>query len=97
MKNQNAITNYPPYQSKCPDYWTVNSNGTCTQPSSNVNNLPSSYNPSRDTKIKSTDVSGPTTGPRIFDFTKYSVCDKKAWAKQWNIEWDGVSNSLAKC
>jgi hypothetical protein len=99
MKNTNAITNYPPYQSKCPDYWGVNADGICSQPSKTavVNNLPRTYNAASDDKLNKATYSGRSDGPYNFDFSKNSICDNMAWSKRWNIQWDGVSNSLAKC
>jgi len=99
MKSQNAITNYPPYQSQCPDYWGVNADGTCQQPASDnrINNLPTSYRAASDDTLNKAKTSGPTIGPYTFDFSKNSICDNMAWTKRWSIQWDGVSNSLAKC
>jgi hypothetical protein len=97
MSNQNKLDAYPPYHSQCPDYWGVNSNGTCsTMPdSSGLNTLPNGYNQddakekARLKKIKVT-ASGSTL---LFDFSGNKLCDNKEWANSRNIEWDGVSNS----
>jgi hypothetical protein len=107
MKQHNRIDVYPPFQSKCPDYWTVNGDGTCTAPSSaigsnSVNALASSYKytPEDDPTLRPKVIVNSASGAglsKTFDFSVNSLCDSKRWATRNRIEWDGVSNSIAKC
>ena len=101
MKYQNHVDVYPPFQSQCPDYWTVNANGTCSQPNAPqnikpLNGLPTTYNASNDIYKSNIVTSGPSNN-LAFDFSGNTLCDNNRWAKKYLIEWDGVSNSIAKC
>ena len=95
MKNQNRIDVYPPHQSKCPDYWSIDSDGLCIANISPIVNGLSSYNINDNTKriLKNATVTN-SGGTYRFDFTKNSVCDNKAWANNYNIQWDGYSNAV---
>ena len=93
MKNKNRIDVYPPFQSQCPDYWGVNTDGTCN-PNTTINRLPNSYNP-KPSDLKKIRIDIP--GGNVHDFSGNSLCDNKKWATQYSIEWDGVSNSIVKC
>ncbi len=35
---------------------------------------------------------GLLTNLKSINFNNMTVCDKKKWAKKWNVNWDGVSN-----
>lgn len=107
MKHHNRVDVYPPFQSQCPDYWSVNADGTCTAPKfGSVNALPSSYtyksgnglgdDPTLKPNVIVNSASNPNL-PKNFDFSVNSLCDNKRWASRNKIEWDGVSNSIAKC
>lgn len=100
MSNQNVVDVYPPYQSQCPDYWTPNSDGKCSQnPSLNKLN---SYDPQSaaekviQNKIKVTTTGSGSDATFLFDFSENKRCDNKSWANTHGIEWDGVSNA-ANC
>jgi hypothetical protein len=101
MTNQTVASIYPPYQSQCPDYWTPNSDGTCSQ-SPSLNKIELTYNPNSPAEIdikKKIIVTTTGTGNSAtykFDFTKNNLCSNREWAKSHSIEWDGVSNA-ANC
>ena len=75
---------FPSTQNLCPDGWTSDGNGFCTQPTSTIspNRLPSS-----------------ATGNTIPDILNATggVCGAQRWASQNKITWDGVSNYNGHC
>jgi len=89
-KNNNQI--YPPTSSKCPDYWTLGSNGvTCRSSGTNEGTITSGG-----TGQVVTGTS-PNFGLNTDDtaFTRHSMtktCGQKRWANMYKVEWDGVSN-----
>ena len=101
MKNTNRIDVYPPFQSQCPDYWSVNTTGSCRAPNfGSVNALSAEYIPRNDPTLKPTVIVDSASNPgfaKNYDFSVNSLCDNKRWAKRNNIAWDGVTNSIANC
>lgn len=95
---------YPPMANTCPDYWTVNDDGTCAIPdinSTNPNrgNLGSS-SISDDRTQTGSYVPGYSSSDGKIDFShsdwaalgKTAICAKKSWVNTNDISWDGVSN-----
>jgi len=90
----NTSKTFPPSASDCPDYWVINSDGSCTVPSG-INKpaeLPSdAYNSGTNTpglsgnSIKFTDAGWKNQGIS-------ELCAKKKWANKYNVLWSGVSN-----
>ena len=97
-KNHDVISiEYPSIQNKCPDNWEVQTDGKCVVNKNNINLGTSSF-------FGNLIASTPTV-PNIIDAIienndKKTVtwkqdalrCDKKKWAIQNGIMWDGVSN-----
>lgn len=96
MGYQNANLIFPPSASTCPDGWTTVAN-SCTIPAGKYS---SRLKPGTSTNYDGyTQAANPadTDGNRgSFDFSNWAICDKKKWANQFNINWDGVSN-YTKC
>ena len=78
MQFQNAGTKFPLHPNVCPDRWGTTDNGlTCNRPGS-INELQNS---------------GYTQSDRTITLSDYpNICDKYKWAKDKNVNWDGVSN-----
>lgn len=74
---------YPPVQSECPDYWTVNEDKTCT----NVKKLGSC----NDAGSHTMDFTTP-------EWTGEDGLTKKCqWAQGCDIVWDGITNNQKAC
>ena len=74
---------YPPVQSQCPDYWTVNKDNTCT----NVKNLGSCTGGGQHNMDFTTE-----------EWTGADGLTKKCqWAKNCDLVWDGVTNNTKAC
>lgn len=101
LQNKNEETIFPEKVSPCPDGWAVTSDGGCTVPAAGHKNLPdesSTFN--YDTKIWN-DTNGSvdstyTNGSTIY-LAETSRCNKKKWAKDNGIIWDGASNYNQDC
>jgi hypothetical protein len=85
----NTSKTFPPSASNCPDYWIVNSDGSCAIPT--ITNVPTTGYSSTDTyglssnSIKFTDAGWKNQGIS-------ELCAKKKWANKYNVLWSGVSN-----
>jgi hypothetical protein len=79
LKNINSNTKFPPWPSKCPDYWEVLDNNQCK----NVYKIGDCKSIEADNIM---DFSEP-----IFQGSKgiYYKCN---WANKCNIPWEGVDN-----
>jgi hypothetical protein len=94
LANKKNTAPFPDYQNTCPDFWTLDTNGTtCKIPTSSINTpapnkaliaIKHDGVTSQDNIISSIDVS---------DDKWVSVCDKSSWAKKAGILWDGVTNN----
>jgi hypothetical protein len=107
MQYQDKSTVFPPISNNCPDFWDVSIDGkSCTIPiDKNVGTL---YDANNNLLI-TTDVKysfpkktpGLNTEKTIISFNddlwssqgKTSVCAHKAWATNYGILWDGVTNN----
>lgn len=109
LQNKKEETIFPEKVSPCPDGWDVDSSGGCTVPAVGHINLP---NDSRifnyDTKIwkrtanaNASVLNGVNTDTLTNAGTIYlaetSRCNKKKWAKDNGIIWDGASNYNQDC
>lgn len=74
---------YPPVQSECPDYWTVNSEGKCV----NEKNLGTCTD---STQHEMDFTTSEWTG-------NDGLTNKCKWARDCNITWDGVTNNTSAC
>jgi hypothetical protein len=99
--NMNNIP-FPDYQNTCPDYWTVstsgNGNNICNPPMSGIN-LPISAKFQGDKpSVNHKGVKMNSSGTKIeyIDINSsnwYSLCDKRDWANNNGILWDGILNN----
>ena len=91
---------FPQYISDCPDYWTNNSDGTCSVVVGNKSvNAPNISEGQRKlgniTVIPPSDLDkeyNPQQLTYIYDFNNSSWCDKRKWAMTNDIFWDGITN-----
>lgn len=94
---------YPPLQSTCPDYWTVDTNGNCIVSSVNIGNvsadklkltkrnggiLPNNYS----STIDSTGAINFNDPGFASSYKLSQTCALRQWSLNNNIEWDGISN-----
>jgi hypothetical protein len=93
---------WPPIESACPDYWTVDSSDPkyCIVPPIDQSTGLVPRNTGSIYKDNSID-SGFSSATRAYDasnkkidFTDpyYTACNKKSWAKKWGVYWDGYTN-----
>tara|TARA_Y100001970_G_C14256189_1_gene875573 strand:- start:9040 stop:9402 length:363 start_codon:yes stop_codon:yes gene_type:complete len=90
LKNVNKDVKFPPIVSECPDYWQNVSpdgeSGLCE----NTNNLGT---------ISDTCSSIPNS--MDFSVAPYvgaeGLCEKKTWANNCNLTWDGITNNSKVC
>lgn len=80
MYNKNSMYIYPPVVPSCPDYWYDESNNINGSRCVNKNKI----------GICDNDVMDFTTSKWI---GKRGLCNKKIWAKNCNIYWEGISNN----
>lgn len=87
MSISNAKQTYPPSIADCPDYYSLDSTGSCkigtnikaSQITCNVENF-------KHDKYKKDGM----------DFTS-GVCAKKMWANKCEVTWDGITNNNDIC
>ena len=107
ISKNNVDTTYPPYVNTCPNYWMADASGNCVIPKETGTtgskvpaiNVPTDPNrpymktygldPS-DTVVNFNDKGWATAG-------KSATCAKKAWATNYGILWDGISNYNGDC
>lgn len=83
VKTQNKVDAvFPPFVSKCPDYWEVVGKDKCR----NVNNLGVCLNPdgTKDSDVMDFDLP-------IFKGKK-GMYYKCSWAQKCKVPWEGISN-----
>ena len=90
-------TLFPPNSNKCPDYWNVNLDGTCTAKVKSDNTylntglltmpLPTLSAPyaTNNNTFDPSDVKWSTSG-------KSTLCAQRDWSLQQGVEWQGISN-----
>jgi len=89
LQNQDKNKAFPTQTSPCPDGWGVSDSGSCVQPSgTHLNKGPSPIDTDSENAIWETDADGSGYKPK----ESATVCDKKAWANENKVHWDGVSN-----
>lgn len=86
MIKANAIGEWPPVISNCPDNWVMDADGkTCK----NLNRMPK------------TSTAGSCSDSLNTSETAYlgqsGLCEKYKWAKTCGINWDGISNNPNVC
>ena len=84
---------FPGITTTCPDYWTINADGTCKRPSATEMNY--------GTVDLSKTPGGTSTSfdPNHSDWSKSGdpICAKKKWANDYGVKWDTVVNSNVAC
>ena len=80
IRNNKYTMKFPPVQSQCPDYWEAQENSTGDQVCFNKKNLGNS-NCAKTMNFNHNPWIG-TDG----------ACNKKKWAENCNIVWDGITN-----
>jgi len=83
---------FPPWISACPDYWSENSDGTCTQTHYAPLNTTNGYKKCDSSSIKANISINSEKGPANISFQDLSWVDKCSWAKLCNVQWEGVSD-----
>ena len=100
-----AKVTFPPHSNQCPDYWEVNGDGSCEIQKNGIN-LGTATSPAGFEKLKNTGtVESPImqrddayTGIQTNDtntdisFENRTICEKKQWANDFGVAWDGVTN-----
>jgi hypothetical protein len=100
VKNVSA---YPPQPAPaCPDYWTLNPDGTCKIPiaGTSAKNVGGIYDSNGNTTLTAANTPGFKSTPGSIDFSNKdwskgggsAICRQKSWANGANVMWDGVSN-----
>ena len=93
LTNKKNNIPFPDYQNTCPDFWSLDSNGTTCKPVLNMN-TPSPNKAS--IAVKHDGVTSQNNVISSVDISEdkwVSVCDKSSWAKKSGILWDGVANN----
>lgn len=97
LQNQDKNKAFPTQMSPCPDGWGVSDTGACVQPvGSNTIDLTDREDKSNDIDktnwITANDADDKPISGNFIPLDSATVCDKKAWANKYNVNWDGVSN-----
>ena len=85
--------NWPPWKSKCPDYWSTSKDSSgniiCTKSRENPNGINSRCAPFSTNSSNGYYVG---SGSNIINMTNASQQDKCNWAKECNVIWENVDN-----
>jgi hypothetical protein len=108
LKYYSHTGGYPPVETTCPEYWTVNPNGDCVIPVNNGVNAGKLYTDNGVIYLTNdpVDNSGKIYTPGydsangVIRFEnslwtidgRSAICSKQAWANKNAVVWDGVSN-----
>ena len=91
---------FPGITTTCPDFWTINADGTCKRPDAGQINRGST---SLDSAISDTNL---TPGGALNSFDPNNaewsksgdpICEKRKWANLYGVKWDTVVNSSVVC
>ena len=85
LQNQDKNKAFPSQTSPCPDGWGVSDTGYCVRPTDG-SNMAVTIDTNSENAIWETD------GTDYKPTESATVCDKKAWANENKVYWDGVSN-----
>ncbi len=81
MFSSQRSVNYPPGVSVCPDYWQVNEDGSCSNINDGSFKLGNLASKCKHHDFTTAEYFGPT-----------GVTKKCEWAKDCQVEWDGITN-----
>ena len=84
-----SVLAYPPVSNTCPDYWAFNNTSGCVLPGTGESNWVAISMVDKLTGYTA-DSSNSYIDFRHKNWT--NPCDKKKWANQNGISWDGISN-----
>ena len=86
---------FPGITTTCPDYWTINADGTCKRPDDNTR---LNYG-SVDLAKTPGGASGNSFDPNDAGWSKSGdpICEKRKWANLYGVKWDTVVNSSVVC
>ena len=102
LSHQKDQIDFPNITTTCPDFWEIDSNGYCKQPS-----ISTSFNYGSSNSLANYIKTGTTTPVNVPGKTddtsfnskasewgsgKEAVCNKKKWANDNTIKWDTVTN-----
>jgi hypothetical protein len=95
IRQGNVSTAFPPNANYCPDNWSLMPDGSsCIVPKTgNVGQIPvvaSNSKPPYATKLGNNLVINPSD--LVWSSTGAAICNKRTWANNNGISWDGVSN-----
>ena len=94
LKSNKNVKPFPDYQNTCPDFWTLDVSGnSCIPQGINVPYASSVNDAAKHAGVYKNANSTEITSINISDDNWVGLCDKAAWAKKYNILWDGVTNS----
>jgi len=88
LQKQGEDKPFPAQNNPCPDGWGVNEKGNCILPTNDVNTTTASKLVTAKTDNDIWEKDG--SAYKIKDSA--SICDKKKWANDNVIIWDGISN-----
>ena len=92
LQNQDANKEFPAQANYCPDGWGVESNGNCAPATGNLPK-PSTDGASVASADYTTDGIFTDAGSGKYKPVEgVSLCDKRKWAIDKGVSWDGVSN-----
>jgi hypothetical protein len=93
-------TTYPPVAASCPDFWEVDENKNCRIPAGNDSavNTGEIYIHT-ELQLKPDNTFGLDLNNKTINFEHAdwgmggtSTCNKQAWANQYGLVWDGITN-----
>ena len=92
LQKQDDNTPFPSQSNQCPDGWGVSDSGYCIVPSTNINNGKTGTTTARLMTPSTlwTAEAGSSTNFKANDSA--TICDKRKWAIDNDIIWDGISN-----
>lgn len=97
---RNKDTTYPPVAASCPDFWEVDENKNCRIPAENDSavNLGEIYI-TNELQLKPDNTFGLDLNKKTINFEHAdwgmagtTTCKKQAWANQYGLVWDGITN-----
>ena len=101
LSHQKDQVDFPNITTTCPDFWEINGNGYCVQPSTTTSfnygtasSLTNYIKTGTTTAVDVPGLSGTTFNSKVSEWGsgKEAVCNKKKWANDNNIKWDTVTN-----
>ena len=102
-----AKVTFPPHSNQCPDYWEVNGDGSCEIQKNGIN-LGTKLDGTGERTYADADklefvvnkndgsvddsYPQPDVTNTSIPFENRTICEKKQWANDFGVAWDGVTN-----